>query len=74
MCESFMRFILTGVYANPSVCLSQFCKAVRKVFCSRKCALLSALSGVGIMCYLGSVTPLTALPTILIPFLIWMAS
>ncbi|XP_012687156.1 lecithin retinol acyltransferase family protein [Clupea harengus] len=71
-CEHYVMYCRYGMAISFQT--YQFCKAVRKVFCSRKCALLSALSGVGIMCYLGSVTPLTALPTILIPFLIWMAS
>ncbi|KAL2098177.1 hypothetical protein ACEWY4_007384 [Coilia grayii] len=52
----------------------QFCSLLRKIFLSRSCAYLTALIGAGIMCYLDSVTPAMTLCTILIPFLIWMAS
>ncbi|XP_041961766.1 lecithin retinol acyltransferase family protein [Alosa sapidissima] len=71
-CEHYVMYCRYGTAISFQT--YQFCKAVRKIFCSRKCALLSALTGMGIMSYLGSVTPLTTLPTILTPFLIWMAS
>lgn len=52
----------------------QFCTAVRKIVCSRMSAYFTALCGIGIMLYLGSVTPLTTLPPLLVTFTIWMAA
>lgn len=54
--------------------LLQFCTAVRKIVCSRASAYLTALCGVGVMLYLGCLTPTTALLTLLVSFTIWMAA
>lgn len=54
--------------------LLQFCTTVRKIVCSRMSSYLSAMCGVGIMLYLGCVTPVTIFLTLLISFTIWMAA
>ncbi|XP_035275688.1 lecithin retinol acyltransferase family protein [Anguilla anguilla] len=66
------------MYCRYGTCISfqtyQFCKTVRKIVCCKKSAFLTALLGVCTMLYLGAVTPLTWLPTLLVSFTIWMAS
>ncbi|XP_064191417.1 lecithin retinol acyltransferase family protein [Anguilla rostrata] len=66
------------MYCRYGTCISfqtyQFCKTVRKIVCCKKSAFLTALLGVCAMLYLGAVTPLTWLPTLLVSFTIWMAS
>ncbi|XP_071770600.1 lecithin retinol acyltransferase [Centroberyx gerrardi] len=71
-CEHYVMYCRYGMTISYQT--YQFCTAVRKIVCSRMSAYFTALCGVGAMLYLGSVTPLTTLPTLLIPFTIWMAS
>ncbi|XP_036373294.1 lecithin retinol acyltransferase-like [Megalops cyprinoides] len=71
-CEHYVMYCRYGTAMSFQT--YQFCKTVRKIVCCKKSAFLTALMGVCIMLYLGCVTPLTTLPTLLIPFTIWMAS
>ncbi|KAG7485126.1 hypothetical protein JOB18_003469 [Solea senegalensis] len=71
-CEHYVMYCRYGMAISYQT--YQFCTTVRKIVCSRMSAYLSTLCGVGTMLYLGCVTPLTLLPTLLISFTIWMAA
>ncbi|KAM9363868.1 lecithin retinol acyltransferase [Symphorus nematophorus] len=71
-CEHYVMYCRYGMAISYQT--YQFCTTVRKIVCSRMSSYLTALCGVGIMLYLGCVTPLTVLPTLLISFTIWMAA
>ncbi|KAK9540610.1 hypothetical protein VZT92_003051 [Zoarces viviparus] len=71
-CEHYVMYCRYGMAISYQT--YQFCTTVRKVVCCRMSAYLTALCGVGAMLYVGSVTPLTVLPTLLISFTIWMAA
>ncbi|KAJ8000890.1 hypothetical protein DPEC_G00185090 [Dallia pectoralis] len=71
-CEHYVMYCRYGVAISYQTC--QFCTAVRKIICSRMNAYLTALCGIGIMLYLESLTPLTAVTTLLVAFTLWMAS
>ncbi|XP_056307193.1 lecithin retinol acyltransferase b, tandem duplicate 2 [Danio aesculapii] len=71
-CEHYVMYCRYGT--SMSFQTYQFCKAVRKLVCSKMSSLISLLLGLFIMFYLESVTLFGILPTIIIPFTIWMAS
>ncbi|XP_068178357.1 lecithin retinol acyltransferase family protein [Antennarius striatus] len=71
-CEHYVMYCRYGM--SISYQTYQFCTAVRKIVCSRMNSYLTALCGVGLSLYLGCVTPLTVLPTLLVSFTIWMAA
>ncbi|XP_070778414.1 lecithin retinol acyltransferase [Enoplosus armatus] len=71
-CEHYVMYCRYGMAISYQT--YQFCTTVRKIVCSRMSSYLTALCGVGILLYLGCVTPLTVLPTLLISFTIWMAA
>ncbi|KAM7008722.1 lecithin retinol acyltransferase [Tautogolabrus adspersus] len=71
-CEHFVMYCRYGMAISYQT--YQFCTAVRKIVCSRMSSYLTALCGVGVMLYVGCVTPLTLLLTVLISFTIWMAA
>ncbi|KAL4640397.1 lecithin retinol acyltransferase-like [Arapaima gigas] len=71
-CEHYVMYCRYGTAISFQT--YQFCKTVRKIFCSKKCAVFAALLGLGAMLYLGSTSVLTALLTLLVSFTIWMAS
>ncbi|XP_076145921.1 lecithin retinol acyltransferase b, tandem duplicate 2 [Alosa pseudoharengus] len=71
-CEHYVMYCRYGT--NMSFQTFQFCKAVRKIFCSKRFSLVSALIGVAIMFYLQTDPFYTLLPTFFISFHIWMAS
>ncbi|XP_070684180.1 lecithin retinol acyltransferase [Pempheris klunzingeri] len=71
-CEHYVMYCRYGMAISYQT--YQFCTTVRKIVCSRMSSYLTALCGAGTMLYLGCVTPLTVLPTLLISFTIWMAA
>ncbi|XP_059199224.1 lecithin retinol acyltransferase family protein [Centropristis striata] len=71
-CEHYVMYCRYGMAISYQT--YQFCTTVRKIVCSRMSAYLTALCGVGITLYLGCVTPVTVLLTLLISFTIWMAA
>ncbi|XP_020495405.2 lecithin retinol acyltransferase family protein [Labrus bergylta] len=71
-CEHFVMYCRYGMAISYQT--YQFCTAVRKIVCSRMSSYFTALCGVGAMLYVGCVTPLTLLLTVLISFTIWMAA
>ncbi|AWP05356.1 putative lecithin retinol acyltransferase-like [Scophthalmus maximus] len=71
-CEHYVMYCRYGMAISYQT--YQFCRAVRKIVCSRTSAYSTALCGVGTWLYLGCLTPLTVLPTLLISFTIWMAA
>uniref|UniRef100_A0A8C4ILD9 LRAT domain-containing protein n=2 Tax=Dicentrarchus labrax TaxID=13489 RepID=A0A8C4ILD9_DICLA len=71
-CEHYVMYCRYGMAISYQT--YQFCTTVRKIVFSRMSSYLTALCGVGILLYLGCVTPLTLLPTLLISFTIWMAA
>ncbi|XP_051993308.1 lecithin retinol acyltransferase family protein [Xyrauchen texanus] len=71
-CEHFVMYCRYGVAVSFQT--YQFCKAVRMILFSKKMAFLSAVIGGFVVLYLGTMTPLNTLLTVLIPFTIWMAS
>nr|XP_046235375.1 lecithin retinol acyltransferase family protein [Scatophagus argus] len=71
-CEHYVMYCRYGMAISYQT--YQFCTTVRKIVCSRMSSYLTALCGVGVTLYLGCVTPLTLLPTLLISFTIWMAA
>ncbi|XP_010902920.2 lecithin retinol acyltransferase b, tandem duplicate 2 [Esox lucius] len=66
------------MYCRYGTCMSyqtfQFCKTVKKLILNRRNAKLTAVLGPVLMIYLGVVSPFSALVTLLVPFIIWMAS
>ncbi|XP_042252462.1 lecithin retinol acyltransferase family protein [Thunnus albacares] len=71
-CEHYVMYCRYGMAISYQT--YQFCTTVRKIVFSRMSAYLTALCGIGTMLYLGCVTPMTVLPTLLISFTIWMAA
>ncbi|XP_030631884.1 lecithin retinol acyltransferase b, tandem duplicate 2 [Chanos chanos] len=71
-CEHYVMYCRYGT--SMSFQTYQFCKTVRKIVCSKTSAFLSALLCLSIMLYFGSLSLHGILPTLLIPFTIWMAS
>ncbi|KAF1395436.1 hypothetical protein PFLUV_G00011500 [Perca fluviatilis] len=71
-CEHYVMYCRYGMAISYQT--YKFCTAVRKIVCSRMSAYLTALCGIGTMLYLGCVTSLTVLLTVLISFTIWMAA
>uniref|UniRef100_UPI0037E96A81 lecithin retinol acyltransferase n=1 Tax=Semicossyphus pulcher TaxID=241346 RepID=UPI0037E96A81 len=71
-CEHYVMYCRYGMAISYQT--YQFCTAVRKIVCSRMSSYFTALCGVGAMLYVGCVTPLTVLLTVLISFTIWMAA
>ncbi|KAF3687850.1 Lecithin retinol acyltransferase [Channa argus] len=71
-CEHFVMYCRYGMAISYQT--YQFCTTIRTIVFSRLSAYLTALCGVGTSLYLGCVTPLTLLPTLLISFTIWMAA
>ncbi|XP_062372653.1 lecithin retinol acyltransferase b, tandem duplicate 2 [Sardina pilchardus] len=71
-CEHYVMYCRYGTAMSFQT--FQFCKAVRKIFCSKMFSFVSALIGVAIMFYLQTDPLYTLLPTFLISFHIWMAS
>ncbi|XP_016312502.1 lecithin retinol acyltransferase-like [Sinocyclocheilus anshuiensis] len=71
-CEHYVIYCRYGT--SMSFQTYQFCKAVRKIACSKTSSLLSFLLCLFIMFYMESVSIFGILPTLIIPFIIWMAS
>ncbi|KAK5865740.1 hypothetical protein PBY51_019985 [Eleginops maclovinus] len=74
-CEHYVMYCRYGMAISYQT--YQFCTAVRKIVCSRKSSYLLALCGLGQIggqLYLGCVTLLTVLPTLIVSFTIWMAA
>ncbi|KAM3864974.1 lecithin retinol acyltransferase [Diretmus argenteus] len=71
-CEHYVMYCRYGMAISFQT--YQLCTTVRRIVCSKMTACVTALCGIGTMMCLGSVTPLTTVPTLLIPFIIWMAS
>ncbi|XP_036407818.1 lecithin retinol acyltransferase b, tandem duplicate 2 [Megalops cyprinoides] len=71
-CEHYAMYCRYGTLASFQT--NQFCETFRKTLFSSRSALLVALLGLGTLLYLGSVSPITTLPTLLLPFTLWMAS
>ncbi|XP_051994174.1 lecithin retinol acyltransferase-like [Xyrauchen texanus] len=71
-CEHYVMYCRYGT--NMSFQTYQFCKAVRKIVCSKTSSLLSLLLCLFVMFYLEALSIFGILPTVIIPFTIWMAS
>ncbi|GAA6105275.1 lecithin retinol acyltransferase b, tandem duplicate 2 [Tachysurus ichikawai] len=71
-CEHYVMFCRYGT--SMSFQTYQFCKSVRKMLLSGTSSFLSLVLSVFIMGFLGSVSVCGVLPTLIIPFTIWMAS
>ncbi|XP_071264659.1 lecithin retinol acyltransferase-like [Salvelinus alpinus] len=71
-CEHYVMYCRYGMAISYQT--YQFCLTVRKIICRRMNAYLTALCGTGTVLYLGSPTLLNTVPTLLVPFAIWMAS
>ncbi|XP_023147572.1 lecithin retinol acyltransferase family protein [Amphiprion ocellaris] len=71
-CEHYVMYCRYGMAISYQT--YQFCTIVRKIVCSQMSAYMTALCGVCTMLYLGCMTPLTLLPTLLVSFTIWMAA
>ncbi|XP_010889906.1 lecithin retinol acyltransferase family protein isoform X2 [Esox lucius] len=71
-CEHYVMYCRYGVAISYQT--YQFCTAVRRIICSRMNAYLTALCGMGVMLYLGSLTLLNTAATLLVAFTLWMAS
>ncbi|KPP69724.1 lecithin retinol acyltransferase-like [Scleropages formosus] len=71
-CEHYVMYCRYGTAISFQT--YQFCKTVRKIFCSKKCAAFTALLGLGVMLYLETMSVFTALATLFVSFTIWMAS
>ncbi|XP_062333372.1 lecithin retinol acyltransferase family protein [Osmerus eperlanus] len=71
-CEHYVMYCRYGMAISYQT--YQFCTATRKIFCSRMNAYLTAFCSMATLFYLGCLTPLTTLPTLVLPFTIWMAS
>lgn len=57
-----------------SLSLHQFCKTVRKLLLSRCVAKATAMLGLCLLLHAGALTMSSAVPLVLLSFLIWMAS
>ncbi|XP_056627445.1 lecithin retinol acyltransferase b, tandem duplicate 2 [Triplophysa dalaica] len=71
-CEHYVMYCRYGTNISFQTC--QFCKAVRKIVCSKTTSLISLLVCLFIVLFLGSMSIFEILLTIFIPFNIWMAS
>ncbi|XP_051983443.1 lecithin retinol acyltransferase-like [Xyrauchen texanus] len=71
-CEHYVMYCRYGT--SMSFQTYQFCKAVRKIVCSKTCSLLSLLLCLFMIFYLEALPIFGILPTVIIPFTIWMAS
>ncbi|KAL1282702.1 hypothetical protein QQF64_001505 [Cirrhinus molitorella] len=71
-CEHYVMYCRYGT--SMSFQTYQFCKVVRKIVCSKTSSLISFLLCLFIMFYMDSVSIFAILPTLIIPFTIWMAS
>ncbi|KAJ8399253.1 hypothetical protein AAFF_G00412910 [Aldrovandia affinis] len=71
-CEHYVMYCRYGTAISFQT--YQFCKTVRKIVCCKKSAFLTTVLGVCAMIYLGAVTPLASLSTLIIPFVLWMTS
>ncbi|XP_016347277.1 lecithin retinol acyltransferase-like [Sinocyclocheilus anshuiensis] len=71
-CEHYIMYCRYGT--SMSFQTYQFCKVVRKIVFSKTSSLLSFLLCLFIMFYMGSVSIVGILPTLIIPFTLWMAS
>ncbi|XP_075890111.1 lecithin retinol acyltransferase [Nelusetta ayraudi] len=71
-CEHYVMYCRYGMAISYQT--YQFCTTVRKIICSRMSSYLTALCGLGISLYLGCVTPMTLVLTLLVSFTIWMAA
>ncbi|KAM8878562.1 lecithin retinol acyltransferase-like [Spinachia spinachia] len=71
-CEHYVMYCRYGMAVSYQT--YQFCRAVRKIVCSRTSAYLTALCGVGVLLCVGCLTPLTLLLTLFLSFTIWMAA
>ncbi|KAM6972128.1 lecithin retinol acyltransferase [Aplochiton taeniatus] len=71
-CEHYVMYCRYGMAISYQT--YQFCTMVRKIFCSKICAFITALCSLATMLYLDSLTPVTTFPTLILPFTIWMAS
>ncbi|XP_058235927.1 lecithin retinol acyltransferase b, tandem duplicate 2 [Hemibagrus wyckioides] len=71
-CEHYVMFCRYG--ASMSFQTYQFCKRVRKVVFSWTSSFLSLVLCLFITGFLGSVSVCGVLPTLIVPFTIWMAS
>ncbi|XP_035283362.1 lecithin retinol acyltransferase b, tandem duplicate 2 [Anguilla anguilla] len=71
-CEHYVMHCRYG--SATSFQTAQFCNSVRGIIFSERSAFLTAILGLGTMLYLGSVTAYTTLPTLLLPFALWIAS
>ncbi|KAM8842174.1 lecithin retinol acyltransferase a [Synchiropus picturatus] len=70
-CEHFVTFCRYG--AAESQQTEQFCECLKSIIRDQRSAIASALLGiVSIICF--GLAPATSLPTILVPFTLWMAS
>ncbi|XP_023647395.1 lecithin retinol acyltransferase [Paramormyrops kingsleyae] len=69
-CEHFATYCRYG--AASSFQTEKFCESLKSVIRDQRSIFLSALVGVMSIIYLG-IAPSTTLPTILVPFLLWMA-
>ncbi|KAM9792958.1 lecithin retinol acyltransferase a [Neosynchiropus ocellatus] len=70
-CEHFVTFCRYG--AAESRQTEQFCECLKGIVRDQRSAIASALLGiVSIICF--GLAPATSLPTILVPFTLWMAS
>ncbi|NWI09186.1 LRAT acyltransferase, partial [Crypturellus soui] len=69
-CEHFVTYCRYG--AAVSLQTDKFCEAVKMVIRDQRSVLAAALVGLASIVCLG-LAPSTTLPTILIPFLLWMA-
>ncbi|XP_012688280.1 lecithin retinol acyltransferase b, tandem duplicate 2 [Clupea harengus] len=71
-CEHYVMYCRYGTVMSFQT--FQFCKGVRKIFCSKRFSFVSALIGVAIMVSLQTDPLYTLLLTFFISFHIWMAS
>ncbi|KAJ7326870.1 hypothetical protein JRQ81_016629 [Phrynocephalus forsythii] len=69
-CEHFVTFCRYG--SAVSFQTDKFCETVKMIIRDQRSALASALLGLISILYLG-LAPSTALPTFVIPFMLWMA-
>ncbi|XP_028844140.1 lecithin retinol acyltransferase b, tandem duplicate 2 [Denticeps clupeoides] len=71
-CEHYVMYCRYGTVISFQT--YQFCKTVRKIFCSKTASMLTMLLGVFILVYLDAVSLLMLLAIFVVSFTIWMAS
>ncbi|XP_063166426.1 lecithin retinol acyltransferase [Candoia aspera] len=69
-CEHFVTFCRYG--SSVSFQTTKFCETVKMIIRDQRSVLVSALLGLISILYLG-LRPSTTLPTLIIPFMLWMA-